>query len=101
MNGMSTLWTWLAVICGFVESKDLTHFVHEHSHPIIVAKPFIDSKFVPVPEPGCCAGDSERAAARCIKADDQTTCDRRSSCHWIETDDSSDCEWTASAEPVG
>merc|ERR1719249_151861 len=42
---------------------------------------------------GCCAGDSERASKRCNPKDSQTACDRMSSCHWILTDDSADCDW--------
>lgn len=42
---------------------------------------------------GCCAGNSERSSTRCNAKDSAAACDRISSCHWIVTDDSSDCQW--------
>lgn len=44
-------------------------------------------------ESGCCAGNSERSSKRCNGKQSADACNRRSSCHWIVTDDASDCEW--------
>ena len=40
---------------------------------------------------GCCAGITERFNKRCNERDNAGACNRRSSCHWIVTDDVSDC----------
>jgi len=46
-----------------------------------------------VPPAGCCAGDSASSTVRCLVESTQDRCDRRSSCHWIISDDPSVCEW--------
>merc|ERR1719242_418122 len=50
---------------------------------------------------GCCKGDSARSNDKCNLKDSSKMCDRSSSCHWIETDDFSVCEWeeTTTEEP--
>merc|ERR1719486_367013 len=48
--------------------------------------------------PGCCAGDSLSATKACEGRDDETTCARMSSCHWVEGVDA-DCEWVATYAP--
>ena len=51
----------------------------------------------PTPSPttsGCCAGDTELAAARCNLKEGASECSRMSSCYWIETEYGSDCDWT-------
>merc|ERR1719167_1466389 len=45
------------------------------------------------PQPGCCASDSGKGYDRCIAVDSLEGCNRMSSCHWIITDDASECEW--------
>ena len=47
------------------------------------------------PLPGCCTGDSRRATTKCIIGTSEEQCNRMSSCHWIVTDDPSECEWTS------
>merc|ERR1719486_1110168 len=48
--------------------------------------------------PGCCAGDSLSATKACEGRDDETTCARMSSCHWVEGEDA-DCAWVATYAP--
>merc|ERR1719334_1270606 len=95
------------------QSKDLTHLVHGHGQPLKEQDVFIippqikteDEYPDPLPtttpeSAGCCAGDSERSTTRCQGVDSQDMCDRKSSCHWIDTDDYSECDWKVTATPV-
>lgn len=46
------------------------------------------------PANGCCAGDNEQIhRARCSVTESASSCDRMASCHWVETDDPTECEW--------
>merc|ERR1719187_895857 len=47
----------------------------------------------PEPEEGCCAGNSYGSADRCGEETEKAACDRMSICHWIITDDVSDCDF--------
>merc|ERR1719203_2682697 len=51
------------------------------------------------PTPGCCTGNSEAATLRCQPEDTEVRCDRRASCHWIETDDPTVCDWNVETPP--
>merc|ERR1719242_1961031 len=51
------------------------------------------------PAPGCCAALNKHVVDRCEAEAEMDRCDRMASCHWIITDDSSDCEWTSTTAP--
>ena len=44
------------------------------------------------PPPGCCASYSAQAYDRCIVSEEKGVCDRMSDCHWIQTEDYSQCD---------
>ena len=54
----------------------------------------------PPPEVGCCRGNDPQAAERCLVTETKNLCDRMSICHWVETEDMSDCEWTVTTTDV-
>jgi len=53
----------------------------------------------PVPEPGCCTGDSDAAYSVCSDTMEMKQCQRMSSCHWIPTNDPSECDEDDNTEP--
>merc|ERR1719283_283524 len=42
--------------------------------------------------PGCCAPDNLEVAPMCLNTVDHIHCDRMSSCHWIDTEDPTECQ---------
>merc|ERR1711892_261621 len=42
--------------------------------------------------PGCCTSDSPRSYDMCSAIDESNHCDRMIGCHWLQTEDESDCE---------
>ena len=52
-----------------------------------------DTRTTSAPAPGCCAGEDKKSTKRCSVATEQGHCERLSgSCHWIATNDYSECE---------
>merc|ERR1719203_2202075 len=43
------------------------------------------------PLPGCCSSDGPSTFERCFAIDNNDQCTRRSSCHWVETEDPTEC----------
>merc|ERR1719203_1874919 len=52
----------------------------------------------PEPEIGCCTGNSFASMDRCVAETDQGKCDRMSICHWLHTEDHSECLETETTE---
>jgi len=52
-------------------------------------------------EPGCCKGDAPKSNDMCNARDDRVRCEKSSSCHWIVTNDFSQCTYppTTTEEP--
>ena len=48
--------------------------------------------------PGCCAGSDYKSSAKCMASTEQDRCENMSNCHWIETEDGSDCMITTTTE---
>ena len=47
---------------------------------------------------GCCRSDTPKWSSKCIVSHFEEHCENLSECHWVFTDDMSDCEWPSTTE---